>query len=247
MSKSDDDDWFVGWFDSPYYDLLYQHRDENEARTFVQAVLEYLELPAGSKVLDLACGKGRHSIEFHKAGMVVKGLDLSACSIAAAKSNEKQGLSFVLQDMRHIDLDTRFDAAFNLFTSFGYFENTDDNLLVLKGLFAHLNPEGYLIIDYLNCTVAARKAMGEAEFSAGNCVIRINKEKIGSFIRKSIDVDDDGQHFHFEERVQLLFKEDFESMLSSVGFVVISTFGGYDLSAFDAESSERLIIVAKKK
>ena len=60
-------EWFASWFDSPYYHLLYQHRDDNEAKQFIGHLTEALDLPQGAKVLDLACGKGRHSITDRKS------------------------------------------------------------------------------------------------------------------------------------------------------------------------------------
>ena len=78
--------WFVNWFDSPYYHLLYKNRDEKEAQVFIDNLIEKLQLKKGSKLIDIACGKGRHATYFNKKGMNVVGVDLSKNSIATGWS-----------------------------------------------------------------------------------------------------------------------------------------------------------------
>ena len=118
--------WFANWFDSPYYHLLYKNRDEEEAEHFIDNLIAQLQLKKGSRIIDIACGKGRHATYFHKKGMYVVGVDLSANSIAKAKENEKENLQFAVHDMREIFKKNYFDIATNLFTSFGYFDNNED-------------------------------------------------------------------------------------------------------------------------
>src|SRR3954465_14122404 len=119
--------WFVSWFDSPYYHILYKDRNYREAQIFMDNLTHYLNLPDHAKVLDLACGKGRHAIYLNQLGFDVLGVDLSENSIAIAKNNENDELHFEVHDMR-LPFEQKYDAIFNLFTSFGYFENDDDNL-----------------------------------------------------------------------------------------------------------------------
>ena len=77
-------EWFAEWFDTPYYHILYKNRDNHEARVFIKSLVDLLQLPEASSVLDLACGKGRHSITLNEFGYTVLGVDLSAQSIAHA-------------------------------------------------------------------------------------------------------------------------------------------------------------------
>src|SRR5690606_34846729 len=99
---------------------LYQNRDEEEAAIFIEKLIAVTELKKGAKILDLACGKGRHSIQLNKLGFNVIGIDLSVNSIARAKKYENETLRFAVQDMREAIAGEKFDAIFNLFTSFGY-------------------------------------------------------------------------------------------------------------------------------
>ena len=61
--------WFETWFDTPYYHILYKDRDFAEAENFISLLIKYLKLPENSKIIDLACGKGRHSIFLNQLGL----------------------------------------------------------------------------------------------------------------------------------------------------------------------------------
>ena len=126
------ENWFTDWFDSHHYHLLYQHRNDSEAEEFIQNIINYLQLKENSKVLDLACGKGRHALQLHQLGFDVLGIDLSEESIALAKTHETHGLRYQIGDMRELNLNEKFDISLNLFTSFGYFRKEGENKAVLK-------------------------------------------------------------------------------------------------------------------
>ncbi|MFM7731182.1 MAG: class I SAM-dependent methyltransferase, partial [Flavobacteriales bacterium] len=142
-------EWFAGWFDSPYYHLLYGHRDEQEAFAFIQ-LLVHDHLADRPYVVDLGCGKGRHSRALAEHGKRVHGIDLSPESIEFASKQNTAMATFSVQDMRQLTLDTPADAILNLFTSFGYFESVDEHLSVLSSVAANLKKGGLFILDYFN-------------------------------------------------------------------------------------------------
>ena len=74
--------WFANWFDSSYYHILYKNRDEKEAELFIDNLVQHLQIPQGSTLIDIACGKGRHATYFNSLGLDVIGIDLSPNSIA---------------------------------------------------------------------------------------------------------------------------------------------------------------------
>jgi 2-polyprenyl-3-methyl-5-hydroxy-6-metoxy-1,4-benzoquinol methylase len=125
-------EWFEAWFDTSYYHSLYKNRDEIEAKKFIENLVHFLKLKNGQPVLDLACGKGRHSITLNELGLNVLGVDLSKNSIESAKNSENETLKFDIHDMRENLSSNSFDVVFNLFTSFGYFDNLTDNSKVIK-------------------------------------------------------------------------------------------------------------------
>src|SRR3989442_1504176 len=120
-------DWFERWFSSPYYRILYQHRDELEAEEFVGHLVEYLQPLPESRMVDIACGEGRFSIELAERGFDETGIDLSHTSIEIAKAHESEHVRFFVHDMRMPFYINYFDYAFNFFTSFGYFTYVRDH------------------------------------------------------------------------------------------------------------------------
>lgn len=141
--------WFSSWFDTPYYHILYKDRDDEEAGRFVQNLIRFLELKKGASILDLACGKGRHAMYLNELGYQVTGADLSKNSILCAKRFQNETLRFERHDMRE-PFGEKFDAVFNLFTSFGYFDNKEDNLRTVNAIKENLKPNGFAVIDFMN-------------------------------------------------------------------------------------------------
>lgn len=240
-------EWFATWFETEYYHTLYKYRDKAEAEHFIEHLLEELGAPKGSHVLDLACGKGRHSITLHELGMNVLGADLSENSISEALRSAKSGLDFVVHDMREVISGYHFDFIFNLFTSFGYFQSKSENQHVIKAIASMLNPDGKVVIDFLNAKKVVRELIPDEVKSIDGIDFHINREFDGTHIIKHISFEDQGKSFRFSEQVQALSLEDFNSFFSNEGMEIISTFGDFDLRPFDEETSGRLIIIAKHK
>jgi 2-polyprenyl-3-methyl-5-hydroxy-6-metoxy-1,4-benzoquinol methylase len=238
--------WFKAWFDTQYYHLLYQHRDENEASLFIKSLTQFLKLERGSKILDLACGKGRHSITLNKLGYDVLGADLSENSIQTAKLSEKEGLEFMVQDMREIIPHKTFDGVFNLFTSFGYFEEKSDNEKVVRSVFDMLNPNGIFVIDFMNVHRVLNQLVINETKVVNGIAFRLKRNYTGTHITKEIAFEDSGESYIFYEKVQALKKEDFEILLGNNGFVIIETFGDYSLQTYNENVSDRLILIAQK-
>lgn len=239
-------EWFASWFDTDYYHLLYQNRDFGEASAFIVQLCEHLKLPKHAQVLDLACGKGRHSVTLHEQGFSVLGADLSANSIKMAEKSATEGLEFIVHDMREQIPNKQFDAVFNLFTSFGYFDTAVENENVLRAVHQMLRPGGKLIIDFMNAAKVIRNLEASEEIERGEISFKISKKFEGGHIYKDIRFEDAGQHYHFSERVQAITLDQFQSLLVSTGFEILSTFGDFELHQFDEDNSDRLILVAKK-
>ena len=236
--------WYASWFDSPYYHILYKDRDYEEAQLFMDNITNYLNLPESAKILDLACGKGRHSVYLNTLGYDVTGADLSENSIAEASKNSNETLHFQVHDMR-VPFDEKFDAIFNLFTSFGYFENDSDNLLTLKAICESLSEYGFGVIDFMNVTNVIENLVPEETKTVEGIDFHIKRYYIDDHIYKEIDFSDQGQKFHFTEKVQALTLQHFEDMMEQAGIYLLDTFGSYKLQKFSKKDSERLIMIFK--
>lgn len=240
-------EWFIEWFDSPYYHLLYSNRDEKEAHFFISNLCRLLKLtPTKHKIIDLACGKGRHSIFLHSLGYNVTGVDLAEHSIANAKQFEENGLHFEVQDLRTLHSEVPFDVALNLFTSFGYFKSLEEDLTVLQNIRKIMNPEGVLVIDFMNSEWVVKNLIEHQSKTIHGIHFHISKWMENSFICKKINVDDDDSSIEFTEKVQALYPEDFDLMMRENGFKIIHTFGDYSLNPFNRANSERYILIAQK-
>src|SRR3954467_1536656 len=143
-------EWYVDWFNSPYYHLLYNNRNYEEARVFMEDLCAFLQLGPHSRIWDLACGKGRHAISLNRMGFDVIATDLAVNSIKAASLHSNHTLEFFVHDMREPFKVSFFEAVFNLFTSIGYFEDVQDNYLVFENVALSLKPGGVFVIDFLN-------------------------------------------------------------------------------------------------
>jgi len=239
-------EWFADWFDTTYYHILYKNRNDDEASLFISNLMNYLKIDKASKILDLACGKGRHSITLNKLGYHVLGVDLSANSISCAKESENDTLKFAVHDMRHKIHNHEFQAVFNLFTSFGYFDTICDNNLVLKSIHEMLEEDGYLIIDFMNASKVINNLVFSETKEIDGITFHIERNYDGDHIFKHIRFEDNREQFHFTERVQALKLSDFTELLENNKFRIISTFGNFLLEPFNEKTADRLIIIAKK-
>jgi len=236
--------WFASWFDTPYYHILYKDRNYREAQLFMDNLTHYLNLPEKAKVLDLACGKGRHSIYLNQLGYDVLGVDLSENSIDEAKKNTNDHLHFRVHDMRE-PFEEKFDAIFNLFTSFGYFENESDNLKTLIAIKESLSEYGFAVIDFMNVTNVIANLVPEETKTVEGIDFSIKRFYIDGYIYKEIDFEDKGEKFHFTEKVKALTLPDFQQLMDEAGIFLLDTFGDYKLKKFHKTESERLIMIFK--
>jgi SAM-dependent methyltransferase len=243
-TNSKSENWYASWFDTSYYHILYKDRNYREAQIFMDNLTHYLNLPEKAKVLDLACGKGRHAIYLNQLGFDVVGADLSENSIAEANKNANETLHFVVHDKRE-PFEEKFDAIFNLFTSFGYFENEEDNLKTLIAIKESLSEYGFAVIDFMNVHKVLANLIPNEIKEIDGIVFTINRFEQNGFIIKEIDFEDKGQKFHFEEKVRAYTLEDFQSMMDKSGIFLLDTFGDYKLKKYHKNTSERLIMIFK--
>lgn len=239
-------EWFATWFDSHYYHILYKDRDDTEARLFIDNISLYLNFLPNDKILDLACGKGRHSIYLNQKGLFVEGIDLSEESIQYAKQFENERLHFSQHDMREVYKPTTFDFILNLFTSFGYFQTDEENQQAITAMAKALQFEGRIVLDFFNTTKVIESLVHYEEKIIEGITFKISKSIENDFIVKDIHFEDKGKNFHFQERVRAIPTVDFLRYFRNAGLTVARIFGDYDLSEFEEEISERMIFVVEK-
>jgi len=238
------ENWFASWFDTPYYHILYKDRDYTEAQGFIDTITQYLNLEPGARVLDLACGKGRHSIYLNQLGYDVTGVDLSVNNIAEASQHSNDTLRFRRHDMRE-PFPGHFEAVFNLFTSFGYFDDESDNLRTLRAIQQNLTESGLAVIDFMNVDAVLPNLVPQQTKTVDGIDFQIKKSFDGRFILKNIDFTADGQAFSFTEKVRAFTLTDFEAMMEQTGLYLLDVFGDYKLRKYHKTESPRLILIFK--
>lgn len=236
--------WFSNWFDTPFYHILYKDRDYAEAQFFIDNITHYLNLPDHAKVLDLACGRGRHSIYLNKLGYDVTGADLSKNSIAFAKEFENDTLHFEVKDMRE-PFEEKFDAIFNFFTSFGYFPNDRDNYITLNAIRDSLSEYGFAVIDFMNVHKVIEQLVPQETKTVDGITFQIKRWVEDHHIYKNIQFEFQGEQYDFTEKVKALTLQDFEQMMDEAGIFLLETFGDYKLHKYDPQESDRLIMIFK--
>ena len=238
--------WFSNWFDSPYYHILYKNRDEKEAKLFIDKLIEKLKLKKGSKLIDIACGKGRHANYFNKKGMDVVGVDLSRNSIASAKKFENSSLMFDVHDMRDIYQENNFDVVTNLFTSFGYFEKNEDDQKAINAMARNLKNKGLLIIDFMNVNKVVANLVSNEQKMIDGVSFDISKKAEEGRIIKDIVITEGAIKQHFQEKVKTISLVNFTELITKSGLKIIDIFGNYKLEEFNALTSDRLILICNK-
>ena len=192
----------LNWFDSPYYKLLYKNRNNKEARLFIDNLLKKINIKPNSKVLDLACGTGRHSIYLSKKGFDVVGIDKSEKNILTAKKKENKKLIFYKQEMTE-NINIQFNAVFNFFTSFGY-DNHKYNFDTVENISKNLNSGGLFIVDFLNHKIIRENIIENEEKIIEGIKFKIHRYIKNSCIYKEITFENNETQYNFKEKVMLL-------------------------------------------
>lgn len=238
-------EWYEEWFNTLYYHILYKHRDITEASELIDNLLAYLMPEPSEKFLDLACGRGRHSVYLSNKGYDVTGVDLSPENIDYARKFENSRLRFAVHDMRKVYKPAAFDYVINLFTSFGYFERRKENQEVVNSICASLKPGGICVIDFLNPHFIPFTENTTEEVIDGIRFV-VTKKREEKRVIKEIDITENGKSLYFREVVHLFFKEDFETFFGNAGLQMKHVFGSYRLENYDPATSERLIVIGEK-
>ncbi|MBL7726718.1 MAG: class I SAM-dependent methyltransferase, partial [Dinghuibacter sp.] len=199
-------------------------------------------------MLDVACGKGRHSVQLAEKGHIVTGIDISPNSIASAKQFENNDLEFYRHDMRLPFRINYYHYVFNLFTSFGYFNTRREHDDTLRTIASSLRPGGFFILDYLNSVYVGQRLVASEEKQVGNTLYRIKRHKTETHFFKEIEITDPSlpRPVSYTEKVAAFTQADFEAMFRKQGLQVKHWFGDYSLNSFHETKSKRLIVIAEK-
>jgi SAM-dependent methyltransferase len=244
--------WWEEFFNDDYFRTvpLPQPRTILAESSFI---VERLRLPPGSTILDVGCGLGLHAIELTRAGYNVVGLDLSLPMLSrAADEAQDQGLkiNFLQADMRELAFESMFDAVYCWGTTFGYFDD-DQNRLVVERLHRALKPGGLLLLDVVNRDYVTRSVPNSAWFQGDGCVVM--EEMNCNYINSRLTVKrqvmlDDGRQNETLYTIRLYSLHELGQILHQRGFRVVEVSGRHATpGVFFGADSPQLIIVAERR
>ena len=242
MSK----EWYEHWFNTDFYHILYENRNDEEAGFFIEHLMSFLNIQKGSSIIDIGCGRGRHAHYLSEHGYEVTGIDIAQRNIDYAKKYEGQHLHFRCHDKRNVFKSAQFDLALNLFTSFGFIQNSDELTSTLGKMALNLKTGGLLVMDYLNEGKIRNSPMGKETQVHQSIEFNIDKHIADDCIVKEIEVFDGHEKQRFIEKVRLISLQEFEAMFESASLKILHTFGDYDLKSYNEMESDRLILIAEK-
>lgn len=243
------ENWFKDWFGSEEYLNVYKHRNDEDATKLLELILNQTKLTQRNSILDAACGAGRHSIYLASKGFQVVSFDLSKTLLLKAKVDAKKRSvenNFVCADLRNIYFRKKFDLIINLFTSFGYFKNDEENFKFINTAYSLLNENGFYVLDYLNKNYLLANLTGESEKEINGRIIIEKRKVVNNRIIKEIQIKKGLEEQHFIESVRLYSKTEIDEQFKKIGFTIVSVFGDYDGTNYDEQNSSRLISFFKK-
>lgn len=222
---------------------------ERAAREVEQAIA-LLEIQPGARILDLCCGPGRHSLEFARRGYRVTGVDRTAGYLEAARekaAREGLDIEFIQEDMRTFRRPGFFDAAINLYTSFGYFDDPAQDRKVSGNILAGLKPGGRLVMEMMGKEVLAR-VFRERDWYEKDGVFLLEERRIDSgwdWIRNRWILIGERERTEYRLEHRLYSGSELSALLSQAGFRSVKLFGHLSGIPYD-QSAERLVAVAEK-
>lgn len=245
--------WYETAFGSEYLDL-YPHRNDEEARADVEAIIGLINPSRVEPLLDLGCGAGRHLLALCRAGFLdLTGLDLSKELLGVACERLRDagcgGIDLVCCDMRRIPCGGGFGTVLSLFTTFGYFETDAEDAAVLAAVYEALRPGGQFLLDTLSreWTIASLVPEEEAEHRGRQVHVRRAITDDGLRVEKVIRTLGDASNedrVHLES-VRMYSPDELANMASEAGFVELRICGSLSGEPH-GPGSRRLVLVARK-
>lgn len=243
-------DWWATYFDRDFFHLYRPFLPPEATRDEVAGALRLLDLAPGARLLDLACGWGRHSLEFARAGLRVTGVDRSEPLLRLARraaAEEGVDVHWIRADMRRLPFRAGFDAVVSLFSSLGYFESDEEDLRVLLGAREVLRPGGVFLLEVMHRDHIAREFV-ERDWWRGESGAHVWVEREFDAVqgvsrewlrwRKGRRA---GEKFH---SIRVRSATEWDRLLRTAGLVPEQWCGGWDLAPFE-HSAERLVVLAR--
>jgi SAM-dependent methyltransferase len=230
--------------------VLFSERRRADAPGEVDQIVALLKLAPPARILDLCCGVARHSLELARRGFRVTGMDRTETYLEEARSQaakEKLKLELIRSDMREFRRANTFDAVLNMFTSFGYFPDPNEDRRVAENVYQSLRRGGVFLIDVMGKEVLAR-VFRERDWHEEDSILVLEERKLShnwSWIESHWTIITHNRRATFTVSHRLYSASELASLLGGCGFRKVQVHGGLDGTPYD-QNARRLVAVARK-
>lgn len=230
--------------------MLFHRKRLADTAAQVDHIIKLLQIEHGAKILDLCCGIGRHSLEFARRGFQVTGVDRTKSYLDKAKQQAKAEdlpIEFVTEDMRAFYRADAFDVVINMFTSFGYFEDADDDRRVIENVYGSLKSGGKFLIEMMGKELIARD-FRERDWNEINGVIILEERKLSNNWEKIENrwiVLKDDQQVEYKFVLRLYSALELSSLLKQCGFSEVKVYGSLEGIEYDHRAKRLVVVVSK--
>ncbi len=244
------------WFENEdfwlkYGPVMFDEQHWAEANGIARRCCDIAELSEGNSILDACCGPGRISVELALCGMNVTGVDITQPFLDAAREtaqDEGVNLTLINHDMRTYKNEKPFDAAVNIYNSFGYCDSISDDTKILEQIYKSLKDDGTFILECISRETAVKYFTEGEWFERAGMTVLTEFEVVGAWegLRsKWILIAPDGKRTEHEFVQRLYSAAELRDRLFSIGFKTVNVYGGFDLSPYNHKATT-MVIVAKK-
>lgn len=219
----------------------------------VGQVCSLLGLKGGERILDMPCGIGRHTLELARRGHMITAVDRTAGYLdelkrLAAAAGVGGQIETVQGDMREFRRDGAFDAGINLYTSFGYFEDPEDDRRVMDGFFASLRPGGQIILEMVGREALAKRFRASDWHEEPDGTIVLEQRALRGdwgWIDNRWVVIRGTERYEIKFGHRLYGATDLRALLEAAGFGEIRTLGSLGGIPYD-QDAQRLVVIGRK-
>ena len=230
--------------------ILYNQQRQSNTKVEVEKVVNLLKIGQNDRILDLCCGIGRHSLELARQGFDVVGVDRTTSFVEKAKRRARKNnikVEFIVGDMREYCQPNSFNIVMNLFGSFGYFEDPDDDRQVVKNMHASLYSGGKLLIETMGKEILAREFQERDWAEEDDTLVLLERKPHQNWgrIQTRWIVIKGNQRVEHTVSVRSYSALELSSLFSECGFVNVQVYG--DLEGLDYDQgAKRLVVIGTK-
>lgn len=229
---------------------LFAAEQRREAPKETGQIISLLKITPGARILDLCCGTGRHSLELSKRGYNVTAVDRTAHYLEEASGNaekKKLRIEFVRSDMRVFRRKAYFDAAINMYTSFGYFKDIREDKQVLRNVYFSLKKGGKLLIEIMGREILKRIFPGHF-FVEDNGIFFLEERKVDpgwNWMKNRWIMLKNNKPREYVITHRIYSAPRLSSLFREAGFREIRTYGSLNGAPYGVKA-RRLVVVGEK-